>query len=173
VGRKEALRETMAMALAQQQRAAEDAEKRHDVHERRLLAEVDRERLATAHAVAELARVQKAHAAAAEAARTALLSAQQALHQEQGTRREVEAAAAQQVQALQIELATWRERAASADARGQDLAAQLQRQGEQAEREITRLRESQAATAAALHQLENRQKTSPGAPKSRTKKPAT
>jgi hypothetical protein len=102
LGSKEALRETMAMALAQQQRAAEDAEERHRVHERRRLAEVDRERLATAKAVAELAKVQKAHAADAQAARTALLAAQQALHQAQGARHDVEAAAAQQMQALQI-----------------------------------------------------------------------
>jgi hypothetical protein len=66
VGSKEALRETMAMALAQQQRAAEDAEKRHDVHERRLLAEVDRERLATAHAVAELAKAASFYRACGE-----------------------------------------------------------------------------------------------------------
>ena len=171
---KEALRETMAMAMAQQQRAAEDAQERHRVHERRLLAEVDRERMATAKAVAELAKVQKAHGADAEVASTALLAVQQALHQEQGTRRELEAAAAQQAQALQIELATWRERAASADARAQDLATQLQRHGEQSEREITQLRESQATTAAALRQLESRQQSSPIAPKTpRTKKPAT
>ena len=86
----------------------------------------------------------------------------------------MESAAAQQAQALQIELATWRERAAGADGRAQDLAAQLQRQGEQAERAITQLREHQAATAAALRQLEARQTTSAGAPKNpRAKKPAT
>ena len=174
VGSKEALRETMAAALTQQQRAAKEAEERHRVHERRLLAEVDRERLATAKAVADLAKAQKAHAAEAETSRNALLAAQQALHQEQGTRREGEAAASQQVQALRVELATWRERASSADARVQDLAAQLQRQGEQAEREITQLRESQAATVAAVRQLEARQKTGPSASKSpRAKKPAT
>jgi hypothetical protein len=54
------------------------------------------------------------------------------------------------------------------------LAAQLQRQAEQAEREIGQLRDSQAATAAAVRQLEPRQKTNPSAPKTpRAKKAAT
>ncbi|WP_088952496.1 hypothetical protein [Variovorax sp. HW608] len=66
-------------------------------------------------------------------------------------------------------MATLRERVSAAEQRAGDLASQLQRQQEQAEREMAQLRESQAATAAALRQLEARQeadteKTPPGRP---------
>ena len=53
----------------------------------------------------------------------------------------------------QLRLATLRERAAGAEQRAVDLAAHLQRQLEQSEREIAHLRESQAAPAAVLRQL--------------------
>ena len=53
------------------------------------------------------------------------------------------------MQSVQIELATQRERAT-------DLVSQLKHQQGQNEREIAQLRESQAATAAALRQIEAR-----------------
>ena len=46
------------------------------------------------------------------------------------------------------------------------LASQLQRQSEQSEREIAQLRESQAATAAALRHLETRREDDEKPPKS-------
>jgi hypothetical protein len=56
--------------------------------------------------------------------------------------------------------------AAGAEKRAADLATQLERQQGQAEREIAQLRESQAATAAALRQLEARGRADgEGAPK--------
>jgi hypothetical protein len=162
LGSKEALRETMAMEVSAKQRAAEDAEERHRAHERRLLSEVDRERMATNQAAAELAKAQKARAVDAEAARTAILVAQQTLHEEQAARRDAVASASRQVKDAEVELATLRERSAGADERVKDLTMQLQRQGEHAEREITQLRESQATTAAALRQIEARSKNKHG-----------
>jgi hypothetical protein len=50
-------------------------------------------------------------------------------------------------------------KATAAEQRATDLASQLQRQQAQHEREIAQLRESQAATAAALRQLETRSKS--------------
>ena len=50
----------------------------------------DRERMATRQAAAELAKEQKARAAEAEAARSALHAAQQALHEEKTARREAD-----------------------------------------------------------------------------------
>ena len=123
---------------------------RHLAQERRLLSEIDRERMATRQASTELAKEQKARAAGAEAARAALLSAQQALHEEKAARREAESEGSRQAQALQLELATQRERTTAAEQRTADLASQLQRQQAQHEREIAQLRESQAATARAL-----------------------
>ena len=55
VASKEALREKAAMELGAAQRDAREAEQRHVAHERRLLAEVDRERLAARQAAADLA----------------------------------------------------------------------------------------------------------------------
>jgi hypothetical protein len=67
VASKEALREKSAMELSAKQRAADEAEERHLGQERRLLSEIDRERMATRHANAELAKAQKAHTADLEA----------------------------------------------------------------------------------------------------------
>jgi len=60
------------------------------------------------------------------------------------------------LQSVQIELATQRERATAAEQRATDLVSQLKHQQGQNEREIAQLRESQAATAAALRQIEAR-----------------
>jgi hypothetical protein len=154
VAGKEALREKMTMELSARQRAAGEAEERHLAHERRLLSEVDRERMATNQASTELAKVQKARAADAEAARTALLSSQQALNDEKTARREAEASASGALQSAQIELATQRERATASEQRAADLGSQLKRQEQQAERGIAQLRESHAATAAALRRID-------------------
>ena len=54
----------------------------------------------------------------------------------------------------QVELATLRERAAGAEQRAADLGDRLRHQEEQAEREITQLREEHAATVAVLRQSE-------------------
>jgi hypothetical protein len=156
VAGKEALREKMAMELGARQRAAEEAEERHLAHERRMLSEIDRERMATNQGAAELAKVQKARAAEVEAARTALLSAQQAFNEKKAARRDADAIAARELQGVQIELATQRERVVAAEQRAADLGSQLQRQEQQAEREIAQLQESHAATAAALRQIESR-----------------
>ena len=55
---KEALREKAAMALGAAQRDAEEAEQRHVAHERRLLAYIDRERVAGRQAAADLEKEQ-------------------------------------------------------------------------------------------------------------------
>ncbi|MGO4392883.1 DNA-binding protein, partial [Variovorax sp. M-6] len=154
VASKEALREKAAMELGAAQRDAREAEQRHVAHERRLLADVDRERVTMRQAAADLAKEQKARAADLDAARTAQAAAQQALQDEKAVHRDAAAAWSRQEQEGQVERATLRERAAGAEQRANDLAAQLQRQQEQAEREIAQLRESHAATAAALRQLE-------------------
>ncbi|RZL91188.1 MAG: DNA-binding protein, partial [Variovorax sp.] len=160
VASKEALRERSAMELGAKQRAADEAEERHLAHERRLLSELDRERVATRQAAAELAKEQKARLAEAEVACTALGASQQALQEEKARHRDATAAWSRRHQEAQVELATLRERAAGAEQRVADLASQLQRQQEQSEREIAQLRESQAATTAALRQLEvGRQKS--------------
>ena len=166
-GSKEALREKLELDLSRQQQSAKEADERHQAHERRLLSEVDRERMATRQAAAELAKEQKARAADREAARVAAEKAEQALVQAQAKHREEESTWSRQLRELQVEQATLRERAAGAEQRAGDLAIQLQRQQEQAERQISQLQESQAATAAALRQLDARD----GRP-SKGKKPA-
>jgi len=154
VASKEALREKSAMELSAKQRAADEAEERHLGQERRLLSEIDRERMATRHANAELAKAQKAHTADLEAGRDALAASRQEVQDEKAARRDAENTWTGQQQAAQLEIATLRERAAGAEQRATDLAARLQRQQEQSEREVSHLRESQAATATALRQLE-------------------
>jgi hypothetical protein len=94
-----------------------------------------------------------------QAARAALEAARQALESEKAVHAEAAAAWSRQEQATQVELATLRERAGGAEQRVTDLTSQLQRQQEQAVRELAQLRESQAATAAALRQLEARRET--------------
>jgi len=136
VATKETLREKAAMEIQAKQRAADEAEERHLAQERRLLSEVDRERMATRQASAELVREQKARAADADAARAALATAQQALQAEKSAHREAASAWGRQIQETQLELATLRERAGGAEQRANDLAAQLQRQQEQANREV-------------------------------------
>jgi hypothetical protein len=86
--------------------------------------------------------------------RTALGASQQALQDEKAAHRDAAATWSREHQAAQVELATLRERAAGAEQRATDLATQLQRQQEQSEREIAQLRESQAAAAAAMRQLQ-------------------
>jgi len=167
---KEALREKSAMELGASQRAADEAEERHLAHERRLLSEVDRERMAARQANADLAKEQKIRVADMEAARSAQETAKQALQDEKASHRDAAAAWARQHQEVQIELATLRERAAGAEQRANDLASQLQRQQAQSEREIAQLRESQAATAATLRQVEARRKSDETAPIPRTRK---
>ena len=156
VASKEALREKAAMELEAAQRDAREAEQRHVAHERRLLADVDRERVAARQAATDLAKEQKARAADLEAARAAQEAGKQALQEEKAAHRDAAAAWSRQEQEGKVELATLRERAAGAEQRANDLAAQLQRQQGQAEREIAQLRESHAETAAALRQLEAR-----------------
>ncbi|RZL95797.1 MAG: hypothetical protein EOP82_01995 [Variovorax sp.] len=156
VASKEALREKAEMELGAAHRDAREAEQRHVAHERRLLADVDRERVAVRQAVADLAKEQKVRATDLEAARSAQEAATQAFQVEKAAHREAAAAWSSQQQEIHVELATLRERAAGAEQRATDLAIQLQRQQEQAEREIAQLRESQATTAAALRQLEAR-----------------
>ena len=158
VASKEALREKAAMELGAAQRDAREAEQRHVAHERRLLADVDRERVAARQAAADLAKEQKARAADQDAERTAQAAAQQALQVEKAAHRNAVADWSRQQLEIQIELATLRERAAGAEHRATDLDAQLQRQQEQSEREIAQLRVSQTATAVALRRLEVRQK---------------
>jgi hypothetical protein len=169
VASKEALREKAAMELGAAQREAKEAEQRHVAHERRLLVDVDRERVAARQAAADLAKEQKARAADLESARVAQEAAKQALQVEKAAQSNAAADWSRQQQEIQVELATLRERAAGAEQRAGDLTAQLQRQQGQAEREIAQLRESQAATAAALRQLGNRQAASVAGPKKSTK----
>ena len=168
LGSKEALRETMGLELAKQQRATEQAEERHQAHERRLMSELDRERVATRQAGAELAKEQKARATDRDASRAAAEKAEHALVQAQAKHRDEESTWSRQLQALQVEQATLRERAAGAEQRAGDLVAQLLRQQEQAQQQIAQLRESQATTAAALRQLQARHDGRP----SKGKKPA-
>ncbi|SCK09578.1 hypothetical protein VAR608DRAFT_0356 [Variovorax sp. HW608] len=159
---KEALREKAAMELGAAHRDAKEAEQRHVAHERRLLADVDRERVAARQAVADLAKEHKARAADQEAARGALEAARQTLQAEKAAHAEAAAAWSRQEHATLVELATLRERAGAAEQRAGDLASQLQHQQAQAEREMAQLRESQAATAAALRQIEARSKNKHG-----------
>ena len=154
VASKEALREKAAMELGAAQRDAKEAEQRHVAHERRLLADVDRERVAGRQAAADLAKEQKGRAADHEAARTAQAAAEQALQTEKAAHREAAAAWSREEQEMRVELATLRERAAGAEQRATYLGDRLRRQEEQAEREIARLREGQATTVAALRRLE-------------------
>lgn len=155
VAGKEALREKAAMELGAAQRDAKEAEQRHVAHERRLLADVDRERVAARQVAADLAKEQKARAADQEAARTAQAAAEQALQAERAAHREAVAAWSRAEQEMRVELATLRERAAGAEQRAAYLGERLRRQEEQAEREIARLREHQATTVAARRQLES------------------
>lgn len=104
----------------------------------------------------DLAKEQKAHVNDLAAARSVQEAATQALQVEKVAHQDAAAAWSRQQQEMQVELATLRERAAGVEHRATDLASQLQRLHEQSEREIAQLRESQAATAALLRQLEAR-----------------
>ena len=159
---KEALREKSEMALGAAQRDAKDAEQRHDARAGRLLADIDRERVAARQAVADLKKEQSARSAEQDASRAALEAARQALQAEKAARTDAAASWSRQEQATQIELATLRERAGAAEQRAGDLASQLMHQQAQVEREMAQLRESHAATAAALRQLEARQEVDTG-----------
>ncbi|MDM0066785.1 DNA-binding protein [Variovorax sp. J31P207] len=152
VASKEALRETAAMDLVAAQRDGREAEQRHIAHERRLLADVDRERVAARQAAADLAKEQKARAADLDAARAAQAAAQQALQAEKAAHRDAAAAWSRQQQESQVELATLRERATGADQRATDLALRLEHLQAQSEREIAFLRESHALSKTALSQ---------------------
>lgn len=171
VAGKEALRERSTMELGAAHREAKEAEQRHIAHERRLLADIDRERVAARQAAADLAKEQKAHMADLEAARNTQEAAKQALQVEKAAHRDAAAAWSSQKQEIQLELATLRERAAAAEHRATDLSFQLHRHQEQSEREISQLRENQATTAAALRRIEanakgNRTSVAMGAGKS-------
>ena len=170
VAGKERLRETSAMELAAAHRDAKEAEERHVAHERRLLADVDRERVAIRQANVELKKEQKARAADLEAAGGAQDAAQQALQAEKLAHRDAAATRSLQLQEVQLDLATQRERAAGAERRATDLASQLQRQQEQFEREISQLRDSHAATSAALRHLQGQPKANETPPPSRARK---
>ena len=100
------LREKAAMDLVAAQRDAREAEQRHVTHERRLLADVDRERVAARQAAAELAKEQKARTADLDAARTAQAAAQQALQAEKSAHRDSAVAWSRKEQEGQVELAT-------------------------------------------------------------------
>jgi hypothetical protein len=156
VSGKEALREKAAMELVAKQRAADEAEERHLAQERRLLSEIDRERMATRQANTELAKEQRARVAEADAARAVLDATQRALQDENIAHRDAATTWASQLQEATVELATLRERAAGAEQRATDLASQITRLQEQSERDISQLREGQAVTVAALRQLEAR-----------------
>ena len=170
---KEALRESLAMQLGAKQRAANEAEERHLAQERRLLSEIDRERMVTRQATADLAKEQQARFADAEAARTALSTTQQALQDEQTAHRDEAAAWSRQYQEAQVELAILRERGAGVEQRAIDLASQLQRHLDQSEREIKHLRDSHAATAAAMRKLGSQHEHSDTTPHARGKKTST
>lgn len=156
VASKEALREKAAMELSAAQRDAREAEQRHVAHERRLLADVDRERVVARQAATDLAKELKAHTADLAAARTAQAAAEQARQAEKAAHREAAATWSNEQQEMRVELATLRERAAGAEQRAADLGERLRRQESQAEREIARLREDQATTVAAQRQLQAR-----------------
>jgi len=106
VASKEALREKAAMELGAAQRDAKDAEQRHVSHERRLLADVDRERVA-----------------GRQEARTAQTAARQALQAEKSAHREA-AAWSREQQEIRVELATLRGCAAGAEQRAAGLTTE-------------------------------------------------
>ncbi len=154
----EALRETSAMELGAKQRAADEAEERHLAHERRLLSEVDRERMATHQANAELGKEQKGRTADMAVARSAQEAAKQALQDEQSAHRDaVPPGRARDMPPW----SSWQPCASAPPARNNvrpiSPPSQLKRHQEQSEREISQLRESQATTAAAPRQLEARE----------------
>ncbi|MGJ7512527.1 hypothetical protein [Variovorax sp. GT1P44] len=70
------------MELGAAHRDAKEAEQRHVAHERRLLADVDRERVAARQMATDLAKEQKSSAPTLEAARGAEQAARQALQAE-------------------------------------------------------------------------------------------
>ncbi|MDM0078110.1 DNA-binding protein [Variovorax sp. J2P1-59] len=154
VASKEALREKSEMDLGAAHRDAKEAEQRHVAHERRLLADVDRERVAARQAAADIAKEQKVRTEEREAARAALTATEQALQNQKAAHRDAAAAWLREQQEIRVDLATLRERAAGAEQRAADLGDRLRRQEEQAAQEIERLRESQEATTAALRQFE-------------------
>lgn len=168
---KEAIREKAAMDLALAQRDAREAQERHLAHERRLLSDVDRERMATRQANAEFDKLQKTYAAHVESAHAALSASQRTLQDERHAHGDAAAAWSLQHQGAQVELATLRERAGAAEERAADLVSQFERLQAQSEREITMLRESLASARATLHQPEPQIGQIEKAPRSRTKKP--
>ncbi|MDM0084586.1 DNA-binding protein [Variovorax sp. J31P179] len=164
---KEALREKAAMELEVKRRAVEEAEERHLAQERRLLSEVDRERMATRQSAAELDKERKARAAEVEAARRAQDAAKEELEGEKALHRDAATAWARQDQEARLELVTLRERAAGAERRIDDLTSQSQRTREQSEREIAQLRESHASAVAALLRFEARAEPAAKTPRKR------
>ena len=151
-----ATREKAEMELRSRQRLSEEAEERHIAHERRLLSEIDRERVAARQAAAELAKERQARAADREAALNAQEGLKRALETQKSAHWEAANAAAREHQETRVELATVRERAAAAELRVTDLTSQLQRQREIEERQNAHLNESQTALAKALSQLQAR-----------------
>ena len=125
IASKEALREKAEMELGTAHRDAREAEQRHVAHERRLLADVDRERVAARQAAADLAKEQKACAADLEAARAVQEAGKQALQAEKAAHRDAAAAWSRREQQGQVELATLRERVAGAEQRAADLGDRL------------------------------------------------
>ena len=126
---KEALREKSEMDLAAKQRSFNEAEERHLAQERRMLADVDRERLAARQSAQELTREQKARAAEREAARALQDQASDAVRAEQAARRADALESSELIQKLRLELATQRERAAGAERLVADMGARFVRQG--------------------------------------------
>jgi hypothetical protein len=123
---KEALREKSEMALAAAHRDAREAEERreaneqrHVANERRLLTELDRERLRSDRTAAELAKEQKAR----EAAGRTLEETRLALQAEKAARSDAASAWARQAQATLLELAMLRERAGAAEQRARSCFA--------------------------------------------------
>jgi chromosome segregation ATPase len=100
--RKEVLRTEHASAIGARERTAKEAEERHLAQERRLLADVDRERQATRQAASELAKEQKLSAAeletsqrSLEAERVRMREAQQTIDKMRAELNAASAAAAQ------------------------------------------------------------------------------
>jgi len=153
---KEAMREKAEMDLRNRQRLAEEAEARHIAHERRLLSEIDRERMAARQAAVELAKERQARAVERETALATQDDLKKALENQKSVHWEAANAAAREHQETRLELATVRERAAAAELRVTDLTSQLQRQREIEERQAAHLDESQTALANALRQLQAR-----------------
>lgn len=157
----ERMRREHAEAMAARDQDLRQAEERHAVQERRMLAEVDRARQAAKALETELAREQQRRVKSEEAAAKRLEGELEKLHQVQEAARQAEAALREQLAAQGIELAQARTQAEALAANVKTLEGRID--DEKASHEQTRrmLAEALSSKSAAKADIPGRRRRKP------------